>query len=345
MVKKAFMTSSSGSAVDGPSAPRGVRLVGGLDAGATAGNVGPVKGCAPALDPEISLDDALASIICAALDHFVANCPALRIGADAECVHQMRVALRRLRACLSFARRRFPGAPALEAGAARARALANALGEARDWDVFCENLDQGPRQRLAHEPSFYALLDAMELRRAAAYDNARALIAAPATRQFALDLRQAAARHAWREQAPADAPSSDAPGSAKAFATRTLERLHRRAVKKCEDLAALPPEGRHAARISLKKARYAAEFFQSLFDERAAAKKYLRTIAKIQDSLGADNDLAIGARLIRRAAGDDPKTAFAAGFLRGWQEQAGEAQRRRNRKNERLARRLEPFWR
>jgi triphosphatase len=268
----------------------------------------------------------------------------------------MRVALRRLRACLSFVRRRFPGAPALEAGSARARALATALGEARDWDVFREHLDEGPRERLNEEPSFYALLDAVELRRARAYEAARALVAAPATRRFVLDLRQAATHRAWRENAAPDkaAPDkaahdmepSDAPGSARVFAARTLDRLHRRAVKKCDHLADLAPAQRHEARIALKKTRYAAEFFESLFDAPRATKKYLRAIAKIQDCLGADNDLTTADRLIRSVStGDDDKTALAAGFVRGWQAHAQQARLAQNHKNERIARRLEPFWR
>jgi len=324
-----------------------VRVVAGLDAVLSAEDVGPVKSGSPPLDPDISLDAALAGIIGACLDHFVANWPALRCGNDVESVHQMRVALRRLRACLSFARRRFPACAALDAGAARARAVATALGDARDWDVFRENIDSGPRDRLSGEPSFYALLDTVELRRARAYESARALIAAPATRQFALDLRQAAARRVWREpNGDADCPPSGAPGSARVFAARTLDKLHRRAEKKCAGLADLAPEQRHEARIALKKLRYAAEFFQTLFDNAAGAKAYLRTLAKIQECLGADNDLATANRLIGAiVAGDDGKTALAAGFLRGWQAHAQEERLAVNKKNERIVKKLEPFWR
>jgi len=53
----------------------------------------------------------------------------------------------------------------------------------------------------------------------------------------------------------------------------------------------LSPERRHEARIALKKARYGAEFFESLFSGKDA-RAYLRDLAMIQDQLGDENDRA-----------------------------------------------------
>jgi hypothetical protein len=61
-----------------------VRVVAGLDAVSTPENIDAVKGAAPALDPDISLDAALGGVICACLDHLVANWPALRCCNDVK---------------------------------------------------------------------------------------------------------------------------------------------------------------------------------------------------------------------------------------------------------------------
>ncbi len=134
--------------------------------------------------------------------------------------------------------------------------------------------------------------------------------------------------------------------SAQDFAAKALDRLHRRAVKKCEGLAALAPEKRHQARIALKKARYAAEFFETLFDARPRARTYLRAIGKIQEYLGADNDTATATRLLREIEADGGgKTTFAAGFVRGWRAREQEQGVAAAKKSEKIVKRLEPFWR
>ncbi len=56
-------------------------------------------------------------------------------------------------------------------------------------------------------------------------------------------------------------------------------------------------EHRHEARKNAKKLRYAAEFFGSLFAGKRAARRYKRfidAVEKLQDQLGALNDLATG---------------------------------------------------
>ena len=58
-------------------------------------------------------------------------------GSDAEGVHQMRVALRRLRTICALFRRDIPS-PSFEVVNSEARWLMQQLSLARDWDVFAE---------------------------------------------------------------------------------------------------------------------------------------------------------------------------------------------------------------
>ena len=101
----------------------------------------------------------------------------------------------------------------------------------------------------------------------------------------------------------------------------------------------LAPEARHAIRIEIKKLRYAAEFFASLFGDAGRAKRRkaaLSTLETLQEVLGDLNDIAVGAE------------EHATGALAALQaEQAGrvgpllsEAKAAAH-----TLRDLEPFWR
>ncbi len=301
-----------------------------------------IKATRTRLDRDDSFDEAAARILSDCLDHFTANIPALRETGDAEAVHQLRVALRRLRAFLGLIGRVAPNNLELMNAAARAKTTAGALGVARDWHVLREGLEHGPREFLRDEPGLFLLLDAVESRRLRAIATARDVIVAPATQQFARELRGAISRRAWRESSGA----LEEKGSARVVAVRALNRLHRRAVKRSENIAEVTPEERHAARIALKKTRYAAEFFESLF-ERREARAYLRRLATIQEELGEDNDRRTAERLLGEITINDTArdTGRVDWFLRGWRARAQHESFAAAQKNERRLKRLKPFWR
>jgi triphosphatase len=73
-------------------------------------------------------------------------------------------------------------------------------------------------------------------------------------------------------------------------------------------------------RIALKKLRYAAEFFRSLYGDKEVAK-YLRRLAALQDDLGHLNDVATAESLMDRLAsepGDDTRWRIGGGIVIGW---------------------------
>ncbi|MBY6243497.1 CHAD domain-containing protein [Methylosinus sp. Sm6] len=300
------------------------------------------------LDPRASLDEAIVAMAGSCLDHFLANWPALAHSpAPEEAIHQLRVALRRLRAGVGLLRRGVES-EGLERAGARAKEIAASLGETRNLDVLKTMLADGPLAQANGEPSYYALLDAVECRRAERHAAAQALIAAPETTQFVLDLRATLAARDWRAVAKenGEAPiDTSAPGSARAFAIRSLDRLHRKATKKARGLAELTPAQRHEARIAFKKARYGAEFFESLFDTPSRARKYLRRASALQDALGAANDMAVAADLLRDIGEERRAAGPASAFAIGWCAHAQEAGAADWRKIEKSLKKLEPFWR
>jgi CHAD domain-containing protein len=284
------------------------------------------------------IEQAAASIFDATLDHFAANVAAFRVGEDPETIHQMRVALRRLRAALGLFRPVLSG-PALAEAGHRARALAIILGVARDHDVFIEMIDAGPLSTFPPGSDAGRLRTAARNRRAEGYAAVRRMIADGATDDFQADFRQIIKARDWLA-----APEAVVAGSAPAFAATALTRARRRVLRRSKDLAAQTQESRHAVRIALKKARYAAEFFESLFGRRKAARAWSKALAALQDSLGAFNDLATADRLLDGLDADDPSLARVSGFVRGWFAHAAMEGDAHMHHTERTLKALAPFW-
>jgi triphosphatase len=285
-----------------------------------------------------SVEQAAAQIFTAALDHFAANAAAFGAGENAETIHQMRVALRRLRAAIGVFRPVLSG-PALSEASLRAKEIAAALGAARDEDVFSEMIDAGPLTALAPEASAERLRAAAFRRRAENYAAVRTMISGGAAADFVSAFRRIIDGRDWLA-----APEASCAGSAPAFAATALTRARRRVLRRSEGLAAQTPESRHEARIALKKARYAAEFFEALFRRRKAARAWSQALAGLQDSLGAFNDLATADRLLDCLDADDPTIARVSGFVRGWFAHAARDSDAHMHHAERRLKALAPFW-
>ena len=83
----------------------------------------------------MSANDAFKTLITGCLAHYAANQRGMLKRGDPEYLHQMRVALRRLRSVFNTFAPLFP-ASVLAPPIAEARWLGRMLGAARDWDVF-----------------------------------------------------------------------------------------------------------------------------------------------------------------------------------------------------------------
>lgn len=245
------------------------------------------------LPRDATVAQAFRAIARACLHHLLVNEPVLRARQDPDAVHQMRVALRRLRAALSLFR------PVLDdesrpALARELKWLADSLGEARDLDVYLAGT-LAPLHEEGRDPALSDEIASVAARRDEAYATARAALASDRFRHLLLDLV------AWVEAGPwlaADHPLRDAP--ARAFAREALRRRRRRIRRRGANLAALDDEARHRLRIAVKKLRYAAEFFGSLYRGGGRTKRrkaFVGALEALQEQLGALNDLAVGGQL------------------------------------------------
>lgn len=263
---------------------------------------------------------AFATLLDSVSRQFVGNVEAVADARDPEGVHQMRVALRRLRAAWPVFRR-FDDDPRTAALVAEAKSFASALGAARDCDVFEEETLVKMRLASPGDADLDALSRLVAARRARAWRKILEEINDGRAARLAIDLGEAAARWAARARYPA----LEQGPKLKKFAARALKRSWRRAKGHGADLVALPPTERHELRIDLKKFRYGVDLFGSLFSAKKVSPHRAR-LKRLQDDLGAMNDSAVAVEfadeLRREAADGDPARAAslarAAGLVAGW---------------------------
>ena len=255
----------------------------------TKENRSPVKASSVQFGADATLDDWCDSDLSSTLAHFVANWAALRETQHPDCLHQMRVSLRRMRSGLAMFKRMLP-CPDFDLLRSDAKRIATAMGPARECDVFRQSAEQGPLLHPDRPESCEALLKGLETRRLAAYKDANELIESPGTTLFVLKVQDFLARRAWRN----GLSSSELPKltmAAKEFARHTLDKLRSRVLKRGKGLSGLTDEARHNLRIALKNLRYGAEFFEGLFDRQRKSQSYISSITALQDVLGAQNDV------------------------------------------------------
>jgi triphosphatase len=265
------------------------------------------------LEPTSSIEDVIGVIIGAALSQFLRNWPALLDADCAEAIHQMRVALRRLRAALRQFERAFPGS-GFRMYRESAKRLSNALGPAREQDVLIALSKNGPLAAFPSEPSIETLLSAFESQRRNAYSLAKEVIRAPETSRFVLELQAFVASRGWRNKMDAEA-LRDLGRPAKEVASELLELLYQRARKLGKNILTDEPEDRHRLRIVLQNLRYSSEFFISFYDA-GRVKKFNKTVAVLQEALGAHNDSVSALRLIQQNV--VASQTRAAAVLMGW---------------------------
>ena len=101
------------------------------------------------------------------------------------------------------------------------------------------------------------------------------------------------------------------------FAKQALRQRQRRLLRRGKLLVHGTPGERHQVRIAAKKARYASEFFASLFSA-GKVRAYVRRLSKLQDVLGVLNDLQVADGLLQALADRQPPVQSQAAFVRGF---------------------------
>ena len=277
------------------------------------------KAASPAISPDHTIDDIIGMLLGSCQDHLLANQAVAEAGLDPEGVHQMRVALRRMRTISALLHRQV-GLPTLEAFNAEAKWLGRVLGAAREWDVFVTDTLRAPSEALGREADFEALRQAAEPHRTTAYAGLREALASTRYNRLQLAMRQWIHSRGWRNELQSK-PLAVLLETAHDFASRTLAQLHLMVVKRGAHFQHLRPEDRHQVRIALKKLRYTAEFFRHSLRGNDQIPGFLANIAKLQNVLGRDNDAAMTAPLLSTLERDELAQGVqrSIGVVAGWQ--------------------------
>jgi triphosphatase len=246
----------------------------------------PVRAADVELGPKCPPAQAVRIAVTEALRQLQGNEEGVLESNDPEFVHQLRVALRRMRSALRAHRR------ALETGVDHGlepglRWITSVAGAARDMDVLADQT-----------------LPAMA-REGAPLGNALR------SKRYAL-LVLALAR--WLRSPAEHAPRRR--GDLRKFAAKAIQRAYRKTLAAGHDVEGLDAEGRHRLRIEAKKLRYAIQGFASLWPEDKAAA-FLDVLSTLQDDLGRANDAAVATRLLEALGAPEELAAFARGWLGG----------------------------
>jgi triphosphatase len=303
------------------------------------------KATTPAITAEHTVDDIVAEILGTCQHHLLANQAVAEDGRHHEGVHQMRVALRRLRTASALLRREL-GLPTMRGLAGEAKWLATLLGAPRDWDVFVTETLGGPAEHLKLDSvDFDGLRRAAEPYRSIAYGALRDALAGPRYNRFQLSLRRWIESRSWRNELAGNSLAvllEPAP----AFAARVLTRLHRKALRQGAHFRRLDPDARHQLRITLKKLRYATEFFQWIHGRNAEHSQYFGCLAQLQDVLGHDNDTTTTQKFLSDLAHQPvtPEVQRTIGVVIGWQARDRIEVGRELRWQWRRFATIPPFW-
>jgi triphosphatase len=242
--------------------------------------------------------DALAR--CSAM--LLPNASALAGGSnDPEHMHQLRVAIRRLR-CAMRELGPLVGLDAEPGWLAPLVELFRALGAGRDEVVLLAAV--APRLKQAGAPS----------------TDWRAVDQPPSTPPAQL-LRETGVQQAMlallaaSHAPPGDWPASKPPGEAVHYLRNRLSKLQAQARHAGRAFEHLPEEEQHRTRKRIKRLRYLAEFVGPLLGKRSAVKRFLKELAEAQDRLGEFQDLLVALPLYRAAAAREPGAWFAVGWI------------------------------
>ena len=267
------------------------------------------KATAVSLAASASADRVFCRLVDLVLEHLLANQPAALRGDEVEGVHQMRVAVRRLRSLLVLFQ------PMLERQATQRfeeelRRLGAVLGRARDWDVFLDEALPAASHDGVPVDAVEALQGAAAEQRHAAHQDAKKAIAEPAFARFVLALR------AWSQPGAGAIEERHADRSIAKVAPDLLDRLESKLGKRLDKADSDDVPSLHAVRKSAKKLRYGIEYFEGLYGKDAG--KYLGRCNHLQKRLGALNDLETATVRARELADGRIDLVPALGLLASW---------------------------
>jgi CHAD domain-containing protein len=265
----------------------------------------------------MTVNTAFETIVWVTLRHLQSNERGVVEGRDPEYLHQMRVALRRLRSAFSVFSTVLPNA-AVAPLRAELKWLAGALGPARDWDVFMIETLPPIREQFGGHADLRQFANECATQRRAAVRKAKRAVDSRRYQRLMLRLAAWNATGAWLGQADA-AVRTKLMKPVPQFAENALATRYAQIKRRGRRLKGRSAVELHRLRIAVKKMRYAGDFFSTLFDADRV-RGMLPRLARLQTILGAMNDAAMVENLLGTAPGKNGGGALSGvrGIVVGW---------------------------
>jgi CHAD domain-containing protein len=252
--------------------------------------------------------DALIAVGSSIARQWLGNEAGVRAGRAPEFVHQMRVALRRLKT-LSKTFPRWCGDIGEETIAVDIDWLGTQLGMTRDLDVFVEAILPALVRADVGSADWAPVQARAVARRGEAHAQLQEALRSRRYRAFTLVWLQWLATQRLSPGLPAMArePLTE-------YAAKRVRKHYKRLVGK-PDLTSLTPAERHRRRLEVKHLRYTLEFFESLAS-RNTRRKVAKQLSRIQSVLGDGSDAATALHFLETL----DVSPYQHGFARGWCE-------------------------
>lgn len=260
------------------------------------------------LSPVTTVAEAYRHIVRHCLRQLLANEACALAGGDVEGLHQMRVALRRLRTAVRLFRP-VTGKPDLCRAGDGIRWFTGQLGPAREWDVLLSGVIE-PFGATAKAPAdLPALAAAVREARRAPAQTAMDAILSPRCTGLLLALGAWVEEGRWHSgadptlRAQLDRPVADLAGG-------WLATQHAKAIKAGKEVEGANAKALDKLRRRLRKLRYAAEFFRGLHAPEAT-HPFIAALEAVLGELDADHDAAVARHLLRTLPDADPAAVEA----------------------------------
>ena len=251
-------------------------------------------------------------------------------GKDIEGVHQMRVALRRMRSAFTVFRPAIPKKISTDISQ-EMRWAAHQLDHARDIDVYIdENLtNHGKKQPHGGK----RMLKLARKDKKNTYDQVRKFIHGRRYNRLKKQVTNWVDNREWRDELSKKERRSLG-RKVKPFAAQVLENHRTQVLTTGKNIQALDDDALHQLRIDCKKLRYATEFFSPVFGKSMTA--FTKQLKELQDILGILHDTAVMSGLQQDLL-KNKKQVKAKGF-------ANKLKKQRLREARKLMKRLKKSW-
>jgi len=246
------------------------------------------------LSKQMSIEDLFQAITGNCITQIQTNAICLGQAYKVENLHQMRVGLRRLRSALKL----FKNVICIpEKWQQDIKWLGDILGSARNWDVLIDSTLPQIADTISSESQFTELKLAAQEKSNEKHAMALAAVCSRQYTQLIVNLSIWIDECGWRDVTPPK-KLNRLKKPADKFVGNILLNKQAKLFKLGKDLHKSNSKNRHRMRIAAKEARYASEFFQSLYPTNTV-KPFLKMLAALQNELGYLNDATVADFLLK----------------------------------------------